>query len=157
MRDALMRRAVQACPHILRVQSEQKRVWGLYRSKLCSESEWLHLRNVDRMLGIEMEEVTQEANELGEPEGFGESIWSQAMQYHRQIEARETHERMRGAVERKIGQSTSAESEPERKKIVAPASAPATAEPPSEEERDRANREQALRAKIWAKQQRRTG
>lgn len=81
LKKLLMKRAIQTIPILISLQSEGSSVERLYKKGILTDDMHFKMKELKAYIEQEMQDVQVEADEL--LEGWGQVIWSQAMQFHR--------------------------------------------------------------------------
>ena len=80
LKKLLMRRAIQAIPILLNLQSEGNSIERLYKRGMLTDDMHFKVKELKSFVDQEFQDVQVEAEDL--VEGWGQNIWPQAMQFH---------------------------------------------------------------------------
>ena len=85
LKKLLMRRALENIPNLLSLQNEGSAIDRLYKRGMLTDDVMERIKEMKAFFEPEFAEVQQEADSL--LEGWAQSIWPQAMSYHKLLES----------------------------------------------------------------------
>jgi hypothetical protein len=80
LKKLLMRRAIQTIPILLSLQNEGSSIERLYKRGMLTDDMHFKVKELKAFVDKEFQDIQFEADDL--VEGWGQHIWSQAMQFH---------------------------------------------------------------------------
>ena len=80
LKRLLMRRAIQTIPILLSLQNEGNSIERLYKRGMLTDDMHFKVKELKAFVDKEFQDIQSEADEL--LEGWGQHVWSQAMQFH---------------------------------------------------------------------------
>jgi len=86
LKNQLIKRAISDIPMILYMQDKSPGTYRLYSKAMINENAWRNFQKAEQLVCEEIEQVQQEAEEI--EKGWGDQIWSHAMQFRKLIMTR---------------------------------------------------------------------
>ena len=80
LKKLLMRRAIKTIPILLSLQNEGSSIERLYKRGMLTDDMHFKVKEIKAFVDQEFQDIQLEAEELSD--GWGASIWQQAMQFH---------------------------------------------------------------------------